>query len=409
MSTYLRTWRVSGAIIRQRGRSYQVETHYNGLRKRQTFKTVEEAESYAKRMAQQIREEGEAALSITGADRLDALQLLQAFPTRREQDDAIQAAAILSTKGRDIDLGKPQPSPLAEAVRFWLAHHPDISDIPTIEEALAAYLEHKQERRESTKTEIRQKISRIAKAFPNTPVSEITSSMLDGWLTDNLTLPNRKRYLNVYRTFWKFLGEKYKLEADPTARIMLPITEGDQSEVTAYTVEEARRILHAASASPRAAQLVPVIALGLFAGLRPSEIQGLDWSDVSLASKRVRVSPETAKRRRSRYVDMPDNLVEWLTPHVRESGPVSLPLITYRRERAKVMEAAGCTFLKDGFRHSFGTYHLAAFENPVKTALIMGHRANQDLVFTNYRKLVTREEGQAFWQIRPPRLIEAGH
>jgi hypothetical protein len=36
----------------------------------------------------------------------------------------------------------------------------------------------------------------------------------------------------------------------------------------------------------------------------------------------------------------------------------------------------------------------------------MGHRSNQDIVFTNYRKLVTREEGQAFWQIRPPRLIE---
>jgi len=217
---------------------------------------------------------------------LDALRLLKTFPTRREQDDALQAAAMLAKSGAGFALDKPLPLPLAEAARFWLIHHPGAGAMPTIEEALAAYLEHKQTRREGTKGEIRHKIGRFAKSFPNTLVSEITSDMLDGWLTDNLTPPNRKRYLNVYRTFWKFLGEKFKLETDPAARIMLPALEGDQSEVTAYTVEEARRILHAASAAPLASKLVPVIALGMFAGLRPTEVQGLDWADVSVASTR---------------------------------------------------------------------------------------------------------------------------
>ncbi len=69
------------------------------------------------------------------------------------------------------------------------------------------------------------------------------------------------------------------------------------------------------------------------------------------------------------------------------------------------MEAAGCRFLMDGFRHTCGTMHLAAFENPAATALLMGHRANQDLVFTNYRKLVTREEAQEFWRILPPKQL----
>jgi hypothetical protein len=34
MSTYLRTWRVNGAIIRQRGRSFQLEEYLNVKRKR---------------------------------------------------------------------------------------------------------------------------------------------------------------------------------------------------------------------------------------------------------------------------------------------------------------------------------------------------------------------------------------
>ncbi|NLF23992.1 MAG: site-specific integrase [Lentisphaerae bacterium] len=79
-------------------------------------------------------------------------------------------------------------------------------------------------------------------------------------------------------------------------------------------------MLQTASASPLASKVVPVIALGMFAGLRLAEVQGLDWADVLLASKRVRVSPETAKRRRARYVDMADNLVEGVS---RTTGSLS--------------------------------------------------------------------------------------
>ena len=407
MSTYLKTWRVSGAIIRQRGHSFQVETNYNGGRKRETFKTDVEAEAYAERLSRQIKAEGEAALSITGSARLDAWRLLEAFPTRQLQDDAMQAAVMLAKSGAGFDLDKPLSTPLAESARFWLLHHPRNGSMPTIEEALAAYLEFKKARRAATLIELKQKVGRLAASFPSTPVSEITGAKIADWLTDTFeTTFTRRKYLNVLKTFFKFARTRYGLTINPADKVQLDIAETDQSEVTAYTVEEARRILHAASASPLASKIVPMIALGLFAGLRPAEVQGLDWADVSLVARRARVSPETAKRRRARYVDMADNLIEWLTPHAQERGPVALPLITFRRERAKIIEAAGCTFLKDGFRHSFGTYHLAAFEDPARTALAMGHRSNQDIVFTNYRKLVTREEGQAYWQIKPPRLIE---
>lgn len=41
-------------------------------------------------------------------------------------------------------------------------------------------------------------------------------------------------------------------------------------------------------------------------------------------------SRSARRGRRARYVDMSDNLVEWLAPYARESGPVVLPLITFR-------------------------------------------------------------------------------
>jgi integrase len=406
--SYQGQWEVHGSIIRQRGTRFQVETHCHGQRKRHTCKTREEAEAYAKALKAQIAAEGAAALSIHGKQRVDALELLKAFPTRETQADAIAAACMLASRGEGCDLSKRLTTPLAEAVRFWLVHHPASGAMPTLDEALAAYLKSKGHRRATTLTELRQRLTRLVKDFPGLSVAEVTTDTLDGWLTR--TLPdaeNRRRYLNVFRTFFGYVCTRHGMEVNPAQGVIIEGIGADEREVEAYTVEETRRIMLAAGASPLASKLVPVLAIGFFAGLRPAEVQGLDWSDVSLAARRVRVSPETAKKRRSRYVDISENLAEWLAPYAQESGPVAPPFMTFRRQRARIMEQANCRLIKDGFRHSFGTYHLAAFEDANKTAAAMGHRGNTDLVYLHYRRLVTREEGQAYWTIRPPKLIEA--
>ncbi len=51
-------------------------------------------------------------------------------------------------------------------------------------------------------------------------------------------------------------------------------------------------------------------------------------------------------------------------------------------------------------RHSFGSYHLGAFENAGKTALQMGHRELGTL-FEHYRRAVKKEDAERFWRIQP--------
>ena len=409
MPTYQKIWKVNGAIIRQRGCSYQVETHHNGKRTRQTFKTAAKAEDYAKQVKAEFKSEGDMALAIKGRQRIDALRLLDAFPTKKAQDDAISAVRLLTTQVKDYAPSKPL---MAEAVRFWLSHHPQGGSLPTLDEALESYLADKrlEKRRAATLYEISHKIGRLIKAFPDTSISDITTELISQWLTDTLgssTVGTKRQYLTVISAFFTDSAKRYGLPKNPAKDVKLAGCNADQAEVQAYTVEEVRKIMAAANASPHAARVVPALAIGFFAGLRPSEVQGLDWVDVSLTAKRIRVSPETAKKRRARYVDMSDNLIEWLTPYARESGLVAPPLMTYRRARKEIMEGAECSLIKDGFRHSFGTYHLATYENAAKTAFAMGHRSDTDLVYTNYRKLVTREEGEAYWKIRPMKLLES--
>jgi integrase len=370
---------------------------------------VVEADNYAKQIKAEIKSEGDMALAIKGKQRIDALRLLDAFSTKKSQDDAVSAVRLLTVHVKDYAPSKPL---MAEAVRFWLSHHPQGGTLPTLTEALAAYLEDKrlEKRRAATLYEISHKIGRFIKAFPETSISDITTELISQWLTDTLessTVGTKRQYLTVISAFFTDSAKRYGLPKNPAKDVKIAGSNADQTEVQAYTVDEVRKIMKAANASSYAVRVVPAMAIGFFAGLRPSEVQGLDWVDVSLTAKRIRVSPETAKKRRARYVDMSDNLIEWLTPYAQERGLVAPPLMTYRRARTEIMASAGCSLIKDGFRHSFGTYHLASHENAAKTAFAMGHRSDTDLVYTNYRKLVTKEEGEAYWKIRPVKLLES--
>lgn len=50
-------------------------------------------------------------------------------------------------------------------------------------------------------------------------------------------------------------------------------------------------------------------------------------------------------------------------------------------------------------RHTFCSYHLAAFGSAAQTALEAGH--SEAILFTHYRELVTPEAASKFWSIRP--------
>jgi len=52
---------------------------------------------------------------------------------------------------------------------------------------------------------------------------------------------------------------------------------------------------------------------------------------------------------------------------------------------------------KDILRHSFGSYHLAKFQNAALTAEIMGHK-NARMLYKHYRDVIKNDEDvDAYW------------
>ena len=167
------------------------------------------------------------------------------------------------------------------------------------------------------------------------------------------------------------------------------------SEVQTFTPDALRAILSAARAVRE--DLLPFLALGAFAGLRHAEALRLDWSDIR--DGQIDIRARNAKTRQRRLVPVLDPLPAWLEPHRRAAGPVCrLRDVTHWITR--ISEAAGVPWVRNGLRHSFGTYRMATLRDEARVALEMGN--TPAMVFAHYRAAATEEMGRAWFGVAAP-------
>lgn len=135
-----------------------------------------------------------------------------------------------------------------------------------------------------------------------------------------------------------------------------------------------------------------LLAVQYFAGVRPAEAAAL--TEAELSPEWLEVKSNRAKSRQRRLVTVNATLAAWLA----EGG--TLPVVNLTKRWRAVRVAAGVPWSHDVTRHSFASYHLAAFRSQDRTATEMGHRSSA-LLFAHYRELVTPTAAAEFWAIRP--------
>ncbi|MGH8018165.1 MAG: hypothetical protein ACREIA_07715 [Opitutaceae bacterium] len=84
-----------------------------------------------------------------------------------------------------------------------------------------------------------------------------------------------------------------------------------------FTPKELAALLDAATQ-----EVLPVLVIGAFAGLRQAEIFWLDWKEIDLARGFIEVTAMKSKTARRRLVKIEPNLRAWLTPMAKKSGLV---------------------------------------------------------------------------------------
>lgn len=144
----------------------------------------------------------------------------------------------------------------------------------------------------------------------------------------------------------------------------------------------------------------PYLAIGFFAGIRSEELGKLQWEQVDFENKAVVVLSSSAKGRARRIVDISPNLMAWLVPYKKESGPVlEASVEAYRTQMRNAMGYA--KWPQNVMRHSFASYHFAKHRNESLLMQLMGHADDGRILHNQYKALVLPNDAEAFWSIFP--------
>jgi len=137
------------------------------------------------------------------------------------------------------------------------------------------------------------------------------------------------------------------------------------------------------------------VALLLWAGIRPDsetgEISRLQWEDIG--AEFIMVRPEISKTGTDRLIPITPRLAQELTDHPK-TGPVAPG--AWKKRWQRIRKSAGITG-QDVTRHTFASHYLA-WMGEDKTKGAMGHTAGSSTLFRHYRRAVTHEAGEAFFQ-----------
>jgi integrase len=265
----------------------------------------------------------------------------------------------------------------------------------SVKNAIAALLKAKQSNnlRPRYLKDLRIRLTRFSHGFGERRLSDITPAEIDQWLRELALAPLGR---NTYRLRLNTLFEFARINKWIVAN---PVTEVARAKVVdtlpgILSVEQAARLLESASS-----KTLPYHALGLFCGLRTAELERLEWSNIHFDERLVEVPSLASKTASRRFVSIRPNLAAWLEPFCKRQEKICPPNLNERlvadRKAAGILD-----WPSNALRHSFASYHLAAFRDAKELALEMGH-ARVEIIFRHYHQRVRPTEAHRYWQIMP--------
>ena len=359
------------------------------VRVRQRFEDETQAEDFAEDLRSRLKREGESGFMLTASER----------------ENAIEALRELEGTG----------ATLLDAARHYRQHNQPAGGDKTVADVVSEFIDFKTDRQKSRPRYVKDmnsKLSRFAKTFGNRPVKDVTSQEIEQWLYEDttigeLTRENYFRALTVLFNYAKgrrvgraFIAKPYRID-NPMDSVHRPVLEETAPEI--LTVDQARKLLEAARKLDESKGMLAFITLGLFTGLRTSELLQIGWEHVRLDGENdsfVTVPGTIAKKRRIRNVPIPKAARSWLTLAWRNpSGQVAPP----NAER-KLPEVAAVAKIKpwpsNAMRHSFGSYAYADCDDSARVSAWLGHRGDS-MLFEHYRALASKKDAKRFFAIIP--------
>lgn len=150
--------------------------------------------------------------------------------------------------------------------------------------------------------------------------------------------------------------------------------------------------------------LLPRLAAEFFAGVRFSTAQRMTRANILLDDPdepALDFEGLQMKGKRAHYIAVaPARLWTWMKVAVDDKRCWEMKGTDYMHAKSALFEACQIENPRNTARHSFASYHIAAFRDHVLTSLILAHR-NQQKVWDTYRSKAKRADARIYFSLNP--------
>jgi integrase len=367
---------------------YTLSFYRDGRRERKVFNSPEDAKKEALFVAQRIQSGMQHVTDLKPHERdsfkaAETLLEKLGIPLYAAVEDYVRARTLAGSESLSVmatEYGKMFGNIVRRA---------------TVSEVVAELLKIREQDGASTKYlgQLRTTLNRLAAKFP-CPILEVTGPDVDAWLRSlDIVATTRNSMLRCIKVLFSFAkAQNYLPDEKTTAVESIPQVRVKLDDVTIFTPEEMTKLLH--HAPPH---IVPILAIGAFAGIRMAELNRLDWKAVDLERRIIEIRAGQAKTASRRVIPISDNLAAWLTPLEKKGKIVrTKELQTHVPALAR---ALNMEWPRNVLRDSFISYRIAIVQSADQVALEAGNSAS--IIFKHYRELTTPEVAKKWFAILP--------
>ncbi len=273
------------------------------------------------------------------------VELEAEFLSRAPDDPTLRATKLTDVQLRIAEAVFPllkDDNELVSAVDHWRKHGQQhtVSESPRLDEAVKqflAWLDGDKAMREISKRNLGIRVNIFAGSSPSKSVSDFRPEDIELFLDKRDVSPvTRDNDRRAISRFFSWCIERPRRWASTNPCRDVRVARPAKPRPAILTVQECEAMLRAAE-KINDGRLVPYLALGLFAGLRPMEIERATWEQINLHDREISIGVDS-KTKRPRVVEICDTLAAWLTAY---KGTGTGKIFWSRRSFDAIKKAAG--------------------------------------------------------------------
>lgn len=353
--------------------------HYHGLTRwrvtwrsggkttRRFFKTLRVANKFAKNITKEVAEYGKEFSALTARDRAE---LIDCWRKAKE-------------KGYS----------LAEACRFWESHGAKSASGITVSDLMTKFLAAKAAKglRPESLRLLGTTLDQFKAGREDTKATSVTTADVTDFINNPTWGQWRRRgaIIDLSNMFSWAIRAGHLLH-NPVQAIERPTIEHKTPQI--LTTEQSKALLRLCR--DKYPDLLAWLVISLFAGLRAAEVERLTWAEVKRAH--IKLAAHQTKGRARRLVTIKPVLRKWLALCRKAEGSVCPE---DHHKKATALRRQFGKWPKNVLRHSFISYEVARSKNVEATSIEAGN--SPDIIFRDYRELVTPKEARVFWNLTP--------